>query len=877
VAGTTLYLRGSTGETTGVPTTPQSASRPTADAGSFNVHDLLEEVGVAPDLVAGPVTGLPQLGVQHIYLGKWVSKPLAGISKVTAQTWTGAVAAAASAASTQAVLGVSVYVLRQNGTVRGYVYDADVAIGNPLPTSAKGREFSFAGAQVTSVQPADRLVVELWVKFDQLDDLAHNTRARYDGSTLPVEDVADTDAASWVATPQTGLFAPQTQAGSTKLYLADSSANAGAISGFEQSASMTPNSAISTVKDLVGAAVGGPEIPVTLPRLMGGHLDVRGYFGKWATLPLAGLAGGALPAGDYTINLSASEFDAAMDAFIVPVIYVVQADGTIRGYVYDQDVDVGLEVAAGTTRYGHSVTVTGAGVAGIAADDQLVVEVWYRATTIAPSFGPGDGVTIAYAGATDPVDGTPTTDAASYVVIPASGLFGVGTAQSNAGTITPTGALTISAPSAITPSGGIAPAGALTMTLPALPPGDVPGPGAGPGIRAAGVIAPQGELTMRQVGVEAEGVCGPQPYLTVCGAEVINYARTFEYVQRFIGIIDHLVDPPAQLYRTLGYFQSFISPSEDPAPWFDPGIIASAEFLGVIGTPEVSEPLTRTVTERATGGGSLGPPRVGPRVVTVTDGWLVATTTRGLEYGHRWLAEALAGCVGCGTCDAVIYQTPGDEDPGEDARSRYALYEVGLTTAPVIKNRISSAQGPSIGVVDFALTAGRGELYRDPQIVLPLSDLPPSPDIAPCVPFDVWLCSEPPTTLDVVVTAPPKGEVGAIITIDCTTSGIGGVTIHVRDTCEPGDVDVQRIDVFDLETGSIFIVDSARERFTYIRPDGVRVDGSDHVILGTDQAPSFIALDACDAPSRCLSIVRTRYCNDDPDVRVAVQAQERHR
>ncbi|BCK58416.1 sugar transferase [Nocardia wallacei] len=76
------------------------------------------------------------------------------------------------------------------------------------------------------------------------------------------------------------------------------------------------------------------------------------------------------------------------------------------------------------------------------------------------------------------------------------------------------------------------------------------------------------------------------------------------------------------------------------APWYDPAIPQSAEFLGVWVTNVQGlgpTPVDRTVADAISAGGIAGPHRDKARTVTI-EATLVGCTNAGVEYGLSWLA-----------------------------------------------------------------------------------------------------------------------------------------------------------------------------------------------------------------------------------------------
>src|SRR6185295_10790598 len=87
--------------------------------------------------------------------------------------------------------------------VRGYVYDADVALGTELNTGTRGKVFTVAGTAVAGVvSGTDKIGVEIWTRGTQAAAAAYQVRFRYNGNVAPVDDVVELQPASYIETPQ---------------------------------------------------------------------------------------------------------------------------------------------------------------------------------------------------------------------------------------------------------------------------------------------------------------------------------------------------------------------------------------------------------------------------------------------------------------------------------------------------------------------------------------------------------------------------------------------------------------------------------------------------------------------------------------------------
>lgn len=184
---------------------------------------------------------------------------------------------------------------------------------------------------------------------------------------------------------------------------------------------------------------------------------------------------------------------------------------------------------------------------------------------------------------------------------------------------------------------------------------------------------------------------------------------------------------------------------DQPAPWYDPAVPASAEFLGfmpltVTGTN--TNPRGRAVTNAVGGGGVFGPVRVLPRTMTV-QGVLVGTSCCGVDYGMWYMSELLSGCTG-DACDGGCFEMF-DCCPSEvltkaqlDAQHRRTFRRTSLVSGPTEVARAGTGtcargacQGGDLVTIEFVLTAATPWPWTDPTPVL---DVPfPDPDEGACV------------------------------------------------------------------------------------------------------------------------------------------------
>jgi hypothetical protein len=160
----------------------------------------------------------------------------------------------------------------------------------------------------------------------------------------------------------------------------------------------------------------------------------------------------------------------------------------------------------------------------------------------------------------------------------------------------------------------------------------------------------------------------------------------------------------------------YVSPAVDAAPWYDARAPESAEFLGlVLSTVDGLDgsPLTRSASALATtDGGVLSRLRLSYRELTFT-GTLYAVSECGLEYGRRWLTEAVKG-LPCDDCDldqlCVRVCCPPADGPDTGLKT---LLRVGVTSPPAYTYPLEQCRC-YIADVTWQMTAETPWVFDDP-------------------------------------------------------------------------------------------------------------------------------------------------------------------
>lgn len=218
-------------------------------------------------------------------------------------------------------------------------------------------------------------------------------------------------------------------------------------------------------------------------------------------------------------------------------------------------------------------------------------------------------------------------------------------------------------------------------------------------------------------------------FLCIGGVEVANGNRLTSYLQAGLLSASYqgFCDPCSAIDDGL---VDYISPIVDAAPWYDANVQASSEFFGILpNSVEVLSAFSRSVTNRPSGGGSIGKLRLRPRVLNFR-GMLLATTGPGMTYGESWLREVLAGnrCAeGC-SGDEVIY-LPACPDPDyDDPRTAFRrLVGAGVTDGPEFAG-VDNFPECKLQQVAFQMVSESGYIYRLPERCLDAEPIEPAYD-----------------------------------------------------------------------------------------------------------------------------------------------------
>jgi hypothetical protein len=383
-------------------------------------------------------------------------------------------------------------------------------------------------------------------------------------------------------------------------------------------------------------------------------------------------------------------------------------------------------------------------------------------------------------------------------------------------------------------------------------------------------------------------------FLELNGIEISNGARTIQYLRNGLGS-DHwqigegcachsLITDVCPSATTAE--QCFVSPAADPAPWYDPDVPESGDFLGVLikdVRPWFDGQAARNVTPRISGlgGASIGPQHPTPRTLQ-TPATLIAASCGGIEYGRRWLQYQLAGlCNPCQLGVARIRSFCADEELDDPTAGEWFVYEVGLiagmtdTLEPDAYGQ-AAFEGGDDGCCDFVegsltLLAGNPNLYKRDVICQAATTLNPEGCSVECLDFCHWLQDAPPA-VQCTIDPPRIGVLGAIITIDAGT-GLSNLVLETLNDCDTGGL-TGSLAIPYLPAGSTFVMDSALHTLTYTPDGGDPVDGTPYIELPFGMGIPWLEISSCD-PSQCIQAQLQAICDSDCTATVQISTRLR--
>lgn len=382
-------------------------------------------------------------------------------------------------------------------------------------------------------------------------------------------------------------------------------------------------------------------------------------------------------------------------------------------------------------------------------------------------------------------------------------------------------------------------------------------------------------------------------YLSVNGTEVANNARTVAYLQ--LGLagpeFQATTMTPCTTLLDLAFPgtgpQVFVSPAVDGAPWYDPAVPASADYLGLLILEMEGLDITsgRDMTAAVGGVGSiLGPAVLDGRTMAVS-GWVLSASCAGMEYGRRWLGEALAGAL-CDDCEgdyADVLLTCGDDDS-----EPWRMWDVGLSSFTLQPD--DSPACCFVREVRFTMLAADPYLYRPAVSEGPPVVLNPGGADDPLIPFEDWLFGVETQTC-VSLTDLLVGDDAAIFTFHGGTGGIeGGLSFAdlgdypspaiFPGSCTPPCSGPTQWTMgvcpfaftFSIGPGETFVIDNSRQLLSWYLSDGTLLDGASRMNMAPGDVIQW--LDTCDA---ALDVCASIWSNCSADATATVEIATQHR
>lgn len=308
---------------------------------------------------------------------------------------------------------------------------------------------------------------------------------------------------------------------------------------------------------------------------------------------------------------------------------------------------------------------------------------------------------------------------------------------------------------------------------------------------------------------------------------------------------------------------TYTTPAIDGAPWYDPLIPESGQFLGFMIEDVVQNVVTsRTVKSRvsSSGGGVLGPQRNKERRLDFTV-LMFACNEPAMEYGFRYLNDGLnsSGCQDgkCDPCDAEFRDSCPDTDGSitTQNRGRWLLHNVGAVEGPIWGDLPTAQNACNIRRVKFSIASEFAWKFKPTVIVcsdIALAGYPA--DGAGCSNWDDILCGVHEVSCSVSENL-IVGETGLIIEVKAGTVPLQHVKIAVRPdqygyecnagTRPAGYVRVEPHDLMyfpEIPASSTLIYDTAVESIKVVLAGGTELNGSAFIATQEGRPPTYPTL-----------------------------------
>lgn len=312
------------------------------------------------------------------------------------------------------------------------------------------------------------------------------------------------------------------------------------------------------------------------------------------------------------------------------------------------------------------------------------------------------------------------------------------------------------------------------------------------------------------------------------------------------------------------------SGTEDPAPWFDDTVAASAEFLGFIAESVDGfdyAHYARTVNQRSGDGANLTPLRAGGREVTYTL-WATALSEAGMNWGLNWLAAQLASIGGtCGAGRTLVRPWCNRSEVIDVNDGLFEMRDVAVVKMPEWTEVLMSEHACNLRQLRFSIMATDPCLYGcretavldDPIGALANTSLAAVCDGAGiqeliCGPMPVWL----PDNSIACVSIPAGPSIysrAATVTIAADTKA-GPFAIEVygalpdtpcADVVGDTDLFIGRVCIGRLEAGQAAMIDGASQQVFFRSTPSAPWEANDTLLLfDGDEFPCFPRIAGCD-------------------------------
>lgn len=330
------------------------------------------------------------------------------------------------------------------------------------------------------------------------------------------------------------------------------------------------------------------------------------------------------------------------------------------------------------------------------------------------------------------------------------------------------------------------------------------------------------------------------PFLCLDGTELAFGDRTLAYLRN--GLLD-FPGTIGDVYNcdVLRDGETFSDPMSDEAPWYNPMVPASAEFLGINPISiDVLTVLQRKVVTRARGGGVVGPLTPQPRVLQF-QGHMFASTERGMAYGDRWVNEVLANENCNYTPFNEVLLAPACPETEDDLRR---IFDAGVTDGPIMTP--SDLPHCKMSVLNFQLTAGVPHLF--------------SPDISITEEsassyFAEELCYY-------ITTIDSPGDAVVNITLTATTDlgyiHMWGKPTFDMDCPHPDGMPSWEITLDSLEKNAVLTIDSARQQIRF-RDPSLKQDRSGVGMVNFKGPLNFPEIYPCSEYCLCIGVLSGEF------------------